>query len=220
MKMPIPQLESRGLADGVINSLRTAILHGYFKPGEKLDQDQIALELKVSRTPIREALKVLEAEGFIEIQSYRGAFVKSISAQDIRAVYEVRWLLEAEVARQACPFLPDDVITDLEKVLLDNEYELSADQELAAFSQDVKLHETLIEFSSNDLIKELLHNLNHRIERVRYFAMHQPRSYLEESLQEHSIIVSALRQRNADGAGDAMRKHLQKSAERIATLVQ
>ena len=80
MKAPLPAIKGgRVLADSVTGSLREAILQGYFEPGEKLDQDLIAEELKVSRTPVREALKVLESEGFVEIRPHRGAFIPKVS---------------------------------------------------------------------------------------------------------------------------------------------
>ena len=68
-------------------SLREAILHGYFEPGEKLDQDRIAEELEVSRTPVREAMRRLESEGFVEVRPHYGAFIAKVSQQEIHEVY-------------------------------------------------------------------------------------------------------------------------------------
>jgi DNA-binding GntR family transcriptional regulator len=107
VKVPLPQAKgARVLADRVTASLRQAVLHGHFDPGEKLDQDLIAAEFGVNRTPIREAFKVLESEGFVEIRLHRGAFIPIISREDVHNIYEVRSLLETEAVRMATRINP------------------------------------------------------------------------------------------------------------------
>jgi DNA-binding GntR family transcriptional regulator len=203
------------LADWVTNSLREAILNSYFEPGEKLDQDLIAEEFDVSRTPVREAIRRLEMEGFLEISPHRGAFISQVSSQDIHNVYEIRRLLEAEIVRQVTPVIPKEVLDDLAQFLVEAETAFKAGDEVKHAEADVHFHETIIGFVENELLKEMLDSLTNRISMVRYFAQLQPGYHLIESFQEHRSILEAMRQRNAELAAELMTAHLVSSAQRI-----
>jgi len=221
MKVPLPEIkDGRVLADWVTASLREAILRGYFDPGEKLDQDRIAKELKVSRTPVREALQRLESEGFVDIRPHYGAFIAVVSKQDVHEIYQVRGLLEAEVVRQVTPLIPDSVFDELELSLAKDQAQLEAGDTARHFESDIYFHETIISFVENKLLKEILDSLNNRIIRVRRFAQLQPGFHLVESFQEHRAIFQAMRQRDAEAAAAAMRTHLEKSALRIQQFIR
>ncbi|MBM4467868.1 MAG: GntR family transcriptional regulator, partial [Chloroflexi bacterium] len=148
MKVPLPHAkqEVRVLADWVTASLREAVLNGYFEPGEKLDQDLIAEELRVSRTPVREALKRLESEGFIEVRPHHGAFIAEVSPQDIREVYEIRRLLEAEIVRQVTPSIPESVLNELDRSLTETQAQIDAGDTTKHFESDIHFHGTILDF--------------------------------------------------------------------------
>jgi DNA-binding GntR family transcriptional regulator len=221
MKVPLPQIHGgRVLADWVMASLREAILQGYFEPSEKLDQDRIAEELQVSRTPVREALRRLESEGFVDIRPHYGAFITTVSRQDVHEIYQVRGLLEAEVVRQVTPLIPDSLFDELERSLTRNETQLEAGDRTRHFESDVYFHETIVSFVENHLLKEILDSLNNRVVRVRRFAQLQPGFHLVESFHEHRAILQAMRQRDAQTASEAMRVHLEKSSLRIQKFIQ
>jgi DNA-binding GntR family transcriptional regulator len=221
MKVPLPEIkDGRVLADWVTASLREAILRGYFDPGEKLDQDRIAKELDVSRTPVREALQRLESEGFVDIRPHYGAFIAVVSKQDVHEIYQVRGLLEAEVVRQVTPLIPDSVFDELELSLAKDEAQLEAGDSAGHFESDIHFHETIISFVENKLLKEILDSLNNRIIRVRRFAQLQPGFHLVESFREHRAVFQAMRQRDAETAAEAMRTHLEKSALRIQQFIR
>ncbi len=213
MKLPLPEVRGgRVLGDWVARTLREAILQGHFKPGEKIDQDLIAQELDVSRTPIREALRVLEAEGFVEIRAHRGAYVATVTQKEIREIYELRALIEAEMVRQVTPVIPDEVLDRLGR-------RLEAVQEpVEHVESDIRLHETIAKYSENELLKEILSSLNQRIARVRRFAQLQPGYHLLQSHKEHREIVQAMRERDGERAAALMTRHLKESAERIQEL--
>jgi DNA-binding GntR family transcriptional regulator len=215
MKLPLPDVRGgRVLADWVTRTLREAILRGHLKPGEKIDQDLIADELEVSRTPIREALRVLESEGFVDIQPHRGAYVSTVTQKDIQEIYEVRALIEAEMVRQVTPSIPDAVLDHLEASL--EEVQEGADY----VESDIALHTTIADFMENELLKGILDGLNKRIIRVRRFAQLQPGYHLVESHREHCAIVQAMRERDAETAAGLMARHLENSAQRIQELSQ
>ena len=221
MKVPLPQAKGeRVLADWVTASLQQAILHGHFDPGEKLDQDLIAAEFGVSRTPIREALKVLESEGFVEIRPHRGAFIPIISREDVHDIYEVRSLLEAEAVRVATPLIPDSVLDEMERSLDQGREHLSAGDSAHHFVNDTYFHDTIFEYVQNRMMKEVLEGLDNRVLRVRRFALTQPGSHLEESINEHCAILEAMRRRDPQAAAQAMIEHLLKSASRIQELIK
>jgi DNA-binding GntR family transcriptional regulator len=221
VKVPLPQAQNaRVLADWVTTSLREAILNGYFAPGEKLDQDQIAEELKVSRTPVREALSRLEAEGFIEVRPHRGAYMAVVSQQDIREVYEIRRLLEAEAVRQATLLIPESVLDELDRSLTETQARFDRGDTSQHFASDIHFHETILDFVENRLLKEMLDGLTNRISMVRRFALSRPGPHLVESLKEHRAILQAIQQHDPERAAGLMRLHLERSALRIQELVQ
>jgi DNA-binding GntR family transcriptional regulator len=221
VKVPLPVVrEGRVLTDWVTASLREAILQGYFEPGEKLDQELIANDLEVSRTPVREALKKLESEGFLEIRPHRGAFITAVSRQDIRDVYEIRALLEAEAVRQATPVILESVLDELEEHLNQTQTQIEAGDSTGHFESDVCFHEAIVNLVENELLKEILDSLNNRIMRVRRFGQLQPGPHLVESHREHHLILQAMRQRDAQDAAKLMRHHLEQSALRVQELAQ
>jgi DNA-binding GntR family transcriptional regulator len=211
--------EDKSLVNLVISSLREAILNGYFEPGEKLDQDKIAEELKVSRTPIREALKVLASNGFVEIQSFRGAFIPVINLQDILDVYEIRWIIEPEIVRQSTPNIPNEILDNCEHMLNQAiQCELS-NKERLLYEADERFHAAIFSYCDNHVFTEILEKLNNRIVRVRTFALHRTGQTLISTHDEHMGIIKAIRTRQAEEACRLMEAHLRNSAKRIVSYI-
>ena len=221
MRLPLPQVkQGRVLADWVTASLREAILNGYFEAGEKLDQDLIAEELEVSRTPVREAVRKLESEGFIELRPHYGAFIATVSQRDIHQVFEVRGLLEAEIVRQVTPLIPQSVLDELDNSLVETQAQVDAGDIAKHFENDVSFHETIASFAENRLLKEVLDGITNRISLVRRFAQSKPGPHLSESLKEHRAILQAMRRRDLEQAAELMAAHLKESALRIQELAR
>ena len=221
MKQPLPQVKgTRVLADWVTESLRQAVLNDYFEPGEKIDQDRIAEELKVSRTPVREALKVLESEGFVEIRPHRGAFAAEITREEVSDIFEIRKLLEAEVVRQTVPLISESVLDDLQRDFAEAKARFAAGDRTAHFDSDAAFHDVFIGLVENELLREILESLTNRIIRVRRFALRQPGPHLDASFEEHLEILEIIRRGDAEGAAQAMRTHIEKSALRVQELVE
>lgn len=194
-------------------------MQGYFEAGEKLDQDRIAAELQVSRTPVREALKTLQAEGFVEVRPHRGAFITSVSRQDIADVYEVRKLLESQAVRQVTPTIPTQVLDELDRSCDQDQALLDAGKDAEHYDCDTFFHETILNYVDNTLLKEVLESLSNRTSTVRHFALRQPGPHVSASLNEHRAILRAMRQRDAEGAARFMADHLENSSLRIQELV-
>jgi DNA-binding GntR family transcriptional regulator len=219
--IPFPRIpQQRVLTDWVTASIREAILCGHFEPGEKLDQDLIAQELDVSRTPIREALSKLESEGFVEIRPHRGAFVVMPSREDIRYIYEVLGILEAEIVRQVTPIIPESLLDEMEVRLAQDQRKLEKGDNITYSEIDTpRFPISMFQFIDNTLLREIMDGLNHRIEIVRRLIRRQE-PFMVDSLREHQIILATLRQRDAEKAAELTKSHLEQSASRVLSSIQ
>jgi len=214
MKTPLPEARgARVLTDWVTETLRLAILKGHFAPGEKIDQELVAHELDVSRTPIREALKVLDSEGFVEIRPHRGAFITDMTEEDVRNVYEVRALIEAELVRRVTPRMPASVLEELDERL--EKIGRNPEDRERHVEVDIGFHNELTEHAQNELFEEILESLTNRIMRVRRFAQLQPQYHMIESHREHRAVLEAMQAQDAEKAAALMKEHLVNSADRI-----
>ena len=210
--------DGRSLVDRVTISLREAILKGSFRPGEKLDNDLISTTLGVSKTPIREAIKRLEAEGIIDNQAHRGSYVANLTRKGVREIFAVRNLLEQEVVRLITSTTLDTTLDRLGETLNEELARIEAGDASQHFEIDVDFHNTLLEAVDNKLLKEVLHSLRHRIAIVRRIANFQPGPHMVEPLIERRAIIHAIRSRNAEQAVIAMGHHMEKSSVRIQNL--
>ena len=206
------------LTDWVTVNLRGLILDGRYKPGEKLDPDNIAKEMEVSRTPVREAIRSLEPEGLIVYRPHHGAFVTKISVNDVLEIFEVRSLLEGEVLRQVALLVSDETLNDLKHSLDETEKKLEAGDFDSFAQHDETFHETCLSYAENSLVQGILKGLRNRIAFVRQYAAARPGDHMIEALKEHSQILDAMRKRNADDAAGLMQVHLSNSARRIRSL--
>lgn len=217
MTMPLraQPKEEKGLSNWVLLSLREAILSGRFEPGEKLDQAVIASELDVSRTPIREALKVLETEGFVEIRSYKGVYLSTITKKEVHDIYEIRWIIESEMVRQATSLISDEALKVMDELL--NSLYAQNNQSIEDWYQEIdkQFHGMIASNCTNILLTEILEKLNNRILRVRSFAIRQHSTHVDVSHQEHINILEAMKKRCPEEAARCMETHLKNSAERI-----
>jgi len=219
VRPPLPhRQQGRVLADWVTSSLREAITNGYFEPGEKLDQDRIAGELQVSRTPVREALRRLQADGLVDIRPHYGAFIHRVSQDEIREVFEVRTVLETEMVCQVTPLIAQTVLDELDRRLSESQVQLEVGNITKHLETDVHFHQTLLNSVQNGLLKEMLDSLTNRLFMVRRLAQSKPGPHIPESLQEHRAILQAIRARDADKSAGLMKQHLQHSSVRIQEL--
>jgi len=178
------------------------------------------VELEVSRTPIREALRRLQADGFVDIRPHHGAFIHQVSQEEIREVFEVRTVLEAEMVLQVTPLVPESVLDDLDTWLSESRTQLEVGNITKHFETDVHFHKTLLEFLPNGLLRAMLDSLTNRLFMVRRLAQAKPGPHIPESLQEHRGILEAIRERYPEKAAALMKEHLQHSSLRIQELAK
>jgi DNA-binding GntR family transcriptional regulator len=221
VKGPLPEIKKdRVRTEAIADSLREAILDGYYKPAEKLDQEAIAEELRVSRTPVREAIRILASEGFVEVKAHHGAYINALSRKDVEEIYEARLLLEPELFRKVTDYIPDPVLQDLERRIIETHLEVERGDFTHHFISDTIFEETVLSYSPNRVLKELLLSLKNRFSVARYFALRQSPPLMLQSLEEHCEILRAMRARNPERAAELARTHLANSAARIESLVR
>ncbi|MCX7240908.1 MAG: GntR family transcriptional regulator [Burkholderiales bacterium] len=206
---PGVSLSPRALYEEVAELLRQRIFKRELEPGNWIDELKIAEEYGISRTPLREALKVLAAEGLVTMKVRRGAYVTEVSAQDLADVYHLLSLLESDaaavVAQQATPAQ----LGELQQLHQQLEAAALADQEDTQqfFSMNERFHLRLLEIANNRWRDQMVADLRKVMKLYRQNSL-QKSGRVAQSLAEHRVIMDALVARDACASAAAMRSHL------------
>lgn len=198
---------SRTLADDIYNRIRLEILSLKIKPGQRLEEEELAASYGVSRTPVREALQKLERDGLIVLVPRRSAYVSEISLREALEIDQLRELLEPFAALQAAGRIPPDKLHDLLRQLENLESVAPGQEDYVKYLHlDVQLHECILEYAGNSTMKDVVTRLHHRMNAIRVVST-APR--YRESIEEHKRIINALLAGNGEEASRAMREHIQ-----------
>ncbi|MBR5228874.1 MAG: GntR family transcriptional regulator [Firmicutes bacterium] len=198
------------LAINIFIKLREAILRGKLQNGEKLTEQRICNEYNVSRTPVREAFRLLEQEGLITMIPNRGAFVTGFSEQDVADMYDMRKEYEMLAFEWAV-----ERITPEEFAEIKNAYELmefythKGEYEKSA-EQNVLFHELIYRASHNRLLTQILTSYQYYTKQIRY-SEENKYDYMEEVLEEHYEILQALETKDKKRGVAIVKKHLEGS---------
>jgi DNA-binding GntR family transcriptional regulator len=207
------------LREVVFDSLREAIIGGVLRPGERLMEIQLAEELGVSRTPVREAIRKLELEGFVVMVPRKGAYVAGISLKDIADVFEVRASLEALAAALSAERITDDELEDLERILV-RKAEIITDGNVAEFVEhDTKFHDCIYQCSRNQRLIQMLITIRDEIQRFRAVSLAFP-GRMKEALEEHRKIVEALAERNISQAQASAWDHIENAENSLLETIR
>ena len=203
----------------VYENLKSRIIKNLVNPGEPLNEGVLSKELKISKTPIREALQQLEKEGFIESIPAKGAFVSMISIQDIREIFEIREVLECEVIRRAALKADPERVGAIREKFVSSESD-SKKASAGHFKSGDEVHAFIFETFGNNRLKEIYKRLQDHIVRTRiHFFNQSPSGRSEESFKEHLEILDALRAQDPVRAEKAVRDHLRNSFEYIKKMI-
>lgn len=203
----------------VYENLKSRIINNFISPGEPLNEGVLSKELKISKTPIREALQQLEKEGFIESIPVKGAFVSMISIQDIREIFEIREVLECEVIRRAALKADPERVEAIREKFVTSESD-SKKASAGHFKSGDEIHAFIFETFGNKRLKEIYKRLQDHIVRSRiHFFNQSPSGRSEESFKEHLEILDALKVRDPVRAEKAVRDHLHNSLEYIRKMM-
>lgn len=206
--MPVNLDSYKPLRELVLEAIRQAIIDGTLKPRERLMEIQLAEELGVSRTPIREALRKLEMEGFIVMVPRKGAYVADLSFKDIADVFEIRSALEGLAASLAAERITSEELEEMERCLVEKAEAILENNMDKLVLVDTKFHETIYKASRNERLTNIINNLREQIQRYRATTLAYP-GRMQESLDEHRAIVEALQARDVHLARQLAGEHIE-----------
>lgn len=200
-------LRRRSLHEEVADCVRTMIIEGELKEGQRIHEPGLCQQLDISRTPLREALKVLHSEGLVTIEPNRGAWVATITPEEIREHFEIISSLERRAAELTAVKVSESDLARLSKLQDKLERHYQARERNEYFETNQHIHRLIIELAGNDTLTQLHHQLMNRVSRGRYLAIGMQHRW-EESVDEHRALLDALRARNAELAGRILAEHV------------
>ncbi len=194
------------LREKILETIREAIIKGTLKPGEKVAEPELAERFGISRTPIREAFRQLESEGFLVVIPRKGAVVVSFSPKEIEEFYAIKSILEGYAARKACENLSEREIDKL-KAINDKLRQLAEEDDIKHFFKiHNEFHDLFIKASNNEKLHEQIGSLLGKFQRLRLTSLSLP-GRMAVSVQEHDKIIEAFRDRNGELAEQLVRKN-------------
>lgn len=205
-----PSLAPRALYEEVAELLRQRIFRRELEPGSWVDELKIAEEYGISRTPLREALKVLAAEGLVTMKVRRGAYVTEVSEKDLRDVYHLLSLLESDAAGEVAAHGSEAAIAEL--AALHDDLEAAHNERDRFFAVNERFHLRLLELADNRWRLQMVSDLRKVMKLNRHHSLFKA-GRIEESLAEHRAILAALQSRNAALTVQRMREHFASGLE-------
>lgn len=211
--VPIKLDNYKPLREVVFETLRDAIINGKLAPGERLMEVQLAEEMGVSRTPVREAIRKLELEGFVVMVPRKGAYVAGVSIKDIADVFEIRAALEALAARLAAERITDDELDHLERAIVSINKVSDGKNIDKVVESDTDFHDIIYQASRNKRLINIITNLKEQIQRFRATSL-AVTGRTKTAVEEHKQIAEALSDRDAELAAELARRHIE-NAENV-----
>jgi len=208
------RLVPNSLHDQVAATLREEIFAGSLTPGSFLDESALCERLEISRTPLREALKVLTAEGLLRHEPRRGCFVAEVTQRDLDEIFPVIALLEGRCAWEAARNASDADIEALATLHAQLEAHAKAQRINAYYATNFTIHEAIITLADNRWLAQTIGDLRKILKLARLQQLKAP-GRLEQSLAEHLAVFAALKAHDSDGAEAAMRTHLHRQREAL-----
>ncbi|CAN5707351.1 GntR family transcriptional regulator [soil metagenome] len=213
MKLVTNNSAPHSLHDEVSVALRERIFAGELAPGSFLDEAALCEAMKISRTPLREALKVLTAEGLVRHEPRRGCFVNQVTEKDLDEIFPVIALLEGRCAFEAARNASDADLLALEALHDKLGKHARAKRITDYYEVNHAIHEAIILLAGNRWLAQVIGDLRKILRLARLQQLHAP-GRLQQSLSEHMAVFAALKARDSEGADAAMRTHL--TRQRVA----
>lgn len=203
----------------VADMLRDLIMTGKLKEGDKINENELCETLGISKTPLREALRVLSVEGLIRLVPHRGSFVTKPTFEEIAEMFDVMSLLEGFCAKEACAKLAPKDFARIEKLhaKLEENFEIRDQEEYIRTNN--QYHSLIQKIAGNRTLNQIVNGLRKKILLYRFQSLNLPERF-EHSIREHRDLLEAFRQRDQKRAEALMRKHLQNQSQALGALVE
>ena len=213
------RIERQSLHLEILRRVRDMIVEGKWPPGVRIPEMEVCAELGISRTPLREALKVLASEGLVDLLPSRGALVKRVSPQEARDMLELMGELEAFAGLKACTKATDGeiaAIADLHREMLDH---YAAARRRDYFRTNQAIHDAIVAAAGSPALAEMHATLSARLKRLRFVGSDST-DFWRQAVNEHERMITALTQRAGDALADILRAHEANTWTRIRASVE
>ncbi|MCB1482103.1 MAG: GntR family transcriptional regulator [Rhodobiaceae bacterium] len=200
-------IERRTLYDELVERVRGLVVEGALQPGEKIPERELCERFGVSRTPLREALKVLASDGLVQLTPNRGATVARLTVEDLEDVFPVMGALEALAGELACHNITDEQIAEIQDVHRKMVACYEARMLPEYFQLNQRIHELILEAAGNRTLSAQYSSLAQRIRRARFMANASDARW-KQAVSEHEEIISALESRNGEALASILKLHL------------
>src|SRR5262250_462961 len=205
----------KSLTSAVADKIRDQIIRGEIQEGAQLRQDAIANQYHVSRIPVREALRQLDAEGLIAIVPNRGAVVPALSPDDIEELFSIRALLEPEVLKLSIPRLTEEDFSEADAVLRKYVSELRRDDHVSTWGRlNWQFHSILYSRANQPRFMAIIRNVNNSGERYTRLQLYLTHG-MKRANEEHHKILQLCRQRDVPGACRLLHEHIQYAGQSL-----
>lgn len=208
----LPIIHRRSLHDEIAVRLRDMLMEGDLRPGTKVPERELCELFGVSRTPMREALKVLASEGLLQLMPNRGAIVAQISGDEIAELFPIMGALEGLAAELACERMTADELAHIETLHAEMVERYRQRDWLTYTKLNRAIHEAIFAAASNQELSSMFQTLLVRTHAVRFVTRKSPERW-REAVDEHEAMMISLRARDAAHLGQLMRLHLKHKAE-------
>jgi DNA-binding GntR family transcriptional regulator len=209
----------KSLSSAVAERLRDKIVRGEIPEGAQLRQDAIAQEFEVSRIPVREALRQLQAEGLITLVPNRGAVVSLLSCEEIEELFEIRAVLEPEVLRVSIPNLTEADFKEAEEILKTYDVALSDEGDIGEWGRlNWLFHSTLYAGARRPQFMAVIRNINYNGERYIRLQLYLTRA-MERAREEHRMLLELCRKREVERACELLARHIRTAGKSLSVFV-
>lgn len=207
IEQSISSISRQSLHIELVERLRDLIVDGTLAAGEKIPERELCERFGVSRTPMREALKVLAADGLVSLAPNRGAWVSKITVAELEEVFPIMGTLEGLSGEMACISISDQQIADIRKIHEEMVGHFKAGELAEYFRANQMIHEAILEAANNPTLRTMYRTLAARIRRARYLANMTDERWVE-AMDEHEQILQALEAREGEKLAAILRQHL------------
>lgn len=202
--------KNKSMREKVYDTLKQMIIDGVIKPGERIIETEYSNKFQISRTPIREAIRMLELEGLVESQTTGGVIVKTLTREEISEIYKIRIALESLIIEEIIKKINNQDIKKLEKVLKNTKKAFEIKDIEKVFSLFTEFNQILYDIASLPKVTGMINNINLYLKRFRKLSIDNP-SRKEEAFEDHIQILEAIKNKELSTAISINRMHLEKS---------